>query len=132
VGDRFKERTRCVSRQYSGYEVQPGAKINGDLTLGENIADLGGIKLAFQAYRAMRKDAERVNAGGFNEDQQFFLAMGQAWCAKARPEVERLRLKTDPHSPPRYRVLGPLANLHEFAEAFSCTPPAPEQSCSVW
>jgi putative endopeptidase len=132
VGDRFKERTRCVSRQYSGYEVQPGAKINGDLTLGENIADLGGIKLAFQAYRALRNDAERVTADGFSEDQQFFLAMGQAWCAKARPEVERLRLKTDPHSPPRYRVLGPIANLHEFAEAFSCAPPSPEQSCSVW
>jgi putative endopeptidase len=132
VGDRFKERTRCVSSQYSGYEVQPGAKINGDLTLGENIADLGGIKLAFQAYRAIRKDAEPVTAGGFSEDQQFFLAMGQAWCAKSRPEVERLRLKTDPHSPPRFRVMGPIANLPEFAEAFSCTPPAPEKSCSVW
>jgi putative endopeptidase len=132
VGERFGQRTRCVSQQYSRYEPQPGAKVNGDLTLGENIADLGGVKLAFQAYRAMRSGAERVTAGGFSEDQQFFLAMGQAWCAKARPEVERLRLKTDPHSPPRFRVVGPLANLPEFAEAFSCTPPAADQSCSVW
>jgi len=132
VGDRFKERTSCVSRQYSGYEVQPGANINGDLTLGENIADLGGIKTAFRAYRAIRKDAERVTAGGFSEDQQFFLAMGQAWCAKTRPEAERMRLKTDPHSPPRFRVQGPLANLPEFAEAFSCSPPEPEKACSVW
>ncbi|HTV20513.1 MAG TPA: M13-type metalloendopeptidase, partial [Polyangiaceae bacterium] len=124
--------TRCVSQQYSGYEVQPGAKINGDLTLGENIADLGGIKLAFQAYRAMRQGAEPVVAGGFSEDQQFFLAVGQAWCAKARPEFERLRIKTDPHSPPRFRVQGPLADLPQFAEAFSCAPPAPDKTCSVW
>jgi putative endopeptidase len=132
VSERFRQRTRCVSQQYSRYEPQPGAKVNGDLTLGENIADLGGVKLAFQAYRAMRKGAAPVTAGGFSEDQQFFLAMGQAWCAKARPEVERLRLKTDPHSPPRFRVVGPLANLPEFADAFSCTPLAADQSCSVW
>jgi len=132
VNASFKERTSCVARQYSGYELQ-GLKVNGELTLGENIADLGGTKLAFQAYRTMRKDApDRVTAGGYSEDQQFFLAMGQAWCAKSRPEVERLRLKTDPHSPPRFRVQGPLSNLPEFAEAFSCSRPASEQACSVW
>jgi putative endopeptidase len=132
VNTRFKEKTSCVAHQYSGYELQ-GLKVNGELTLGENIADLGGIKLAFQAYRAMRKDAtDRVSAGGYSEDQQFFLAMGQAWCAKSRPEVERLRLKTDPHSPPRFRVQGPLSNLSEFAEAFACTRPAGTETCSVW
>jgi putative endopeptidase len=132
VNASFKQKTGCVARQYSGYEVQPGVKVNGELTLGENIADLGGIKLAFQAYRALRREAtDRVSASGYSEDQQFFLALGQAWCAKSRPEVERLRVKTDPHSPPRFRVQGPLANLPEFAEAFSCTS-APEQSCSVW
>jgi putative endopeptidase len=132
VNASFKAKTGCVARQYSGYELQ-GLKINGELTLGENIADLGGIKLAFQAYRALRRDAtDRVTASGYDEDQQFFLATGQAWCAKARPEVERLRLKTDPHSPPRFRVQGPLSNLPEFAEAFSCKTPPGEQTCSVW
>jgi putative endopeptidase len=133
VNARFKEKTSCVARQYSEYEVQPGLKLNGELTLGENIADIGGIKLAFRAYRALRRDGtERVTAGGYGEDQQFFLALGQAWCAKARPEAERLRVKIDPHSPPRFRVLGPLSNLPEFAEAFSCPSAPVEQTCSVW
>jgi putative endopeptidase len=133
VNASFKQKTGCVASQYSGYEVQPGLKINGELTLGENIADLGGIKLAFAAYRAMRHDAtDRVIADGYSEDQQFFLALGQAWCAKTRPEMERLRVKIDPHSPPRFRVQGPLANLPEFAEAFSCTSPPAEQTCAVW
>jgi putative endopeptidase len=133
VSERFKQKTGCVARQYSAYEPQPGLKVNGELTLGENIADMGGVKLAFQAYRALRGNTTaRVSAGGYAEDQQFFLAMGQAWCAKYRPEAEKLLVKTNPHSPPRYRVQGPLSSLPEFAEAFSCTPPPAEQTCSVW
>jgi putative endopeptidase len=133
VSERFKQKTGCVARQYSAYEPQPGLKVNGELTLGENIADMGGVKLAFQAYRAMREDATaRVTASGYSEDQQFFLAIGQAWCAKYRPEAEKLLVKTNPHSPPRYRVQGSLSNLPEFAQAFSCTPPPAEQICSVW
>lgn len=133
VGERFKQKTSCVARQYSAYEPLPGLKVNGELTLGENIADMGGVKLAFHAYRAMRKDAsDRVTAGGYSEDQQFFLAMGQAWCAKYRPEAEKLLVKTNPHSPPRFRVQGPLSNMPEFAQAFACTPPPAEQTCSVW
>jgi putative endopeptidase len=132
VSERFKQKTSCVARQYSAYEPQPGLKVNGELTLGENIADMGGVKLAFLAYRAMREDAARVTAGGYSEDQQFFLAIGQAWCAKYRPEAEKLLVKTNPHSPPRYRVQGPLSNLPAFAQAFSCTPPPADQICSVW
>jgi putative endopeptidase len=136
VGKRFKEKTACVAQQYSAFEALPGLHVNGELTLGENIADLGGVKLAFGAYRALRQSApERVSAGGFDEDQQFFLAVGQAWCAKARPEFERLMVQVNPHSPPRFRVRGPLSSLPEFAEAFSCPHGAPmraEQICSVW
>lgn len=136
VGEQFKAKTGCVSDQYSGFEALPGLKVNGKLTLGENIADMGGLKLAFHAYREMRKDAkETVVADGFSEDQQFFLANGQTWCAKLREEAERLMVQTNAHSPPRFRVNGPLMNMPEFAEAFSCaqgTPMKPEKKCSVW
>ncbi|APR80935.1 Metallopeptidase [Minicystis rosea] len=133
---RFKGKTDCVSDQYGGYETLPGVKLNGKLTLGENIADGGGVKLAFHAYRAMRKDApEVVKAGGFTEDQQFFLGVGQAWCFKQSDEMARLRAQVDPHSPARFRVNGPLSNSPEFAEAFSCkagTPMHRENACKVW
>ena len=74
-------------------------------------------------------------AEGFSEDQQFFLAHAQLWCAKARPEYERLQVQTNPHAPPRFRVNGPLASFPPFAEAFGCksgTPMRPAQPCSVW
>jgi len=136
VGKRFKEKTECVAQQYSAYEVQPGLPINGQLTLGENIADLGGVKLAFAAYRALRQSAtERISAEGFNEDQQFFLAVGQAWCAKGRPEYERMMVQVNPHSVPRFRVRGALSGLPEFATAFACPADAPmlaKNACSVW
>ncbi len=132
----FEKRTQCVVDQYSNYEVLPGVKLNGKLTLGENIADLGGMKLAFSAYRNMRKDAGSVRvAEGFSEDQQFFLATGQIWCAKTRDAMARMRATTDTHSAPRYRVNGPLSNLKEFSEAFQCkkgTVMNPENTCSVW
>jgi putative endopeptidase len=136
VSERFKEKTACVAEQYSRFEALPGLNVNGQLTLGENIADLGGVKLAFGAYRELRQTApEQVSADGFDEDQQFFLAVGQAWCAKLRPEYERLMVQVNPHSPPRFRVRGPLSSSPEFAAAFSCPAGAPmlaEPACSVW
>lgn len=132
---KFDERTACVVKQFDGFEVQPGLKVQGKLTLGENIADLGGLKLAFAAYRALRKGAQPIVAEGFTEDQQFFLSHAQAWCGKMRPEAERLRVQTDPHAPARFRVNGPLQNLPEFAAAFQCTagkPMAPKDRCEVW
>jgi putative endopeptidase len=136
IRERFQQQTACVERQYAGYEALPGVKLNGKLTLGENIADMGGVKLAFAAYRALRAPApELLVADGFSEDQQFFLATGQVWCSKYRDEYARMAAQVDPHSPPRYRVNGSLANLPEFAEAFACkkgTPMNPERSCSVW
>jgi putative endopeptidase len=136
VGAQFKTKTGCVQEQYAGYEALPGLKLNGKLTLGENIADNAGIKLAFAAYRSMRKGAEEVTlAGGYTEDQQFFLGVGQAWCSKEREEFSRMRAQVDTHSPSKYRVNGPLGNLASFSEAFSCKVGAPmrrQNACDVW
>jgi putative endopeptidase len=131
----FKQRTQCVKDQYSGYTIA-GVKLNGELTAGENIADIGGIKLAFAAYRSIRAAApETVVADGFTEDQQFFLGTGQIWCAKARPEFEKLLATVDPHSPPQWRINGSMADTPEFAKAFRCklgTKMRPQKACVVW
>lgn len=133
---KFAEKGACVADQYSSFEAAPKAFVNGRLTLGENIADLGGVKMAFQAYRALRKDAAKAYvADGFSEDQQFFLAVGQGWCSKMRPAELQRRLIGDVHAPPKFRVYGALRNLPEFGAAFSCapgTPMHPAKTCSVW
>jgi len=136
VNAQFKAKTGCVEEQYNKYQPLPGVSLNGKLTLGENIADNGGAKLAFNAYRAMRKGADEVTvAGGYTEDQQFFLGIGQAWCSKQSDQISRLRAQVDPHSAPHFRVDGPLSNMPEFAEAFSCKPGTPMRranACEVW
>jgi putative endopeptidase len=133
---KFDAKGTCVADQYSTFEALKGQTVNGRLTLGENIADLGGVKMAFKAYRTLRKNADKqLVADGFTEDQQFFLAVGQAWCSKDRPAEIQRRLTTDPHSPPKFRVFGALRNLPEFATAFSCpagTPMHPAKTCAVW
>ena len=125
-----------MAEQYGAFEAAPKQFVQGRLVLGESIADLGGVKVAFDAYRALRKGAAKVYvADGFTEDQQFFLAVGQAWCDKDRPEEVQRRLTVDPHAPPKLRVFGALRNLREFATAFSCaagTPMNPSSTCSVW
>jgi putative endopeptidase len=132
----FNERTQCVADYYSRYEPVPGVHINGKLTNGENIADIGGTKLAFAAFRAARSGAAVSQvADGFSEDQQFFLAMANGWCTKSAPELERMRATVDTHSSPRFRVNGALSNLSEFGQAFQCgedTPMRPRQTCQVW
>ncbi|MFT3775492.1 MAG: M13 family metallopeptidase [Minicystis sp.] len=132
----FEEQTKCVVDQYSGYDAVPGVKLNGKLTAGENIADIGGVKLAWTAFRESRKGAtETINAEGFTEDQLFFLGFAQSWCQKERPELLELMARTNPHSPPRWRVDGVLSDVSAFAEAFSCkegTPMRPAKVCTVW
>jgi predicted metalloendopeptidase len=132
---KFETRTQCVKDQYSGYTIA-GVKLNGGLTAGENIADIGGVKLAFAAYRTVRGPApETVVADGFTEDQQFFLNVGQIWCAKERPEFEKMLATVDPHSPPKWRVNGSLSDTAEFAKAFRCklgSKMRPQNACSVW
>ncbi|WP_242395392.1 M13 family metallopeptidase [Anaeromyxobacter oryzisoli] len=138
VAKAFDERAQCVVEQFSAYEALPGLHLDGKLTLGENIADLGGLKLAYAAMEAARRGAPApAEVEGFTPAQQFFVGYAQSWCAKFRDEDVRLRVVTDPHSPPRFRVNGPLSNLPEFAAAFSCKegspmvrPPATR--CAVW
>jgi putative endopeptidase len=131
----FKQRTSCVAKQYSNYEIA-GVKLNGENTTGENIADIGGVKLALTAYRTLREPAkDTVVADGFTEDQQFFLGFGQAWCQKARPEFEKLLATVDVHSPAKWRVNGAVSDTPDFAKAFSCkmgTKMRPANACVVW
>lgn len=136
VREQFEARARCVDEQYGAYEVLPGVKQNGKLTLGENIADNAGLMLAYEALVALQADAtERLVADGFDERQQLFLSLGQVWCSKATDELTKLRATTDPHSHPRWRVNGSVRNLAAFSEAFQCaegTPMHPKSACSVW
>ncbi|MBV9007801.1 MAG: M13 family metallopeptidase, partial [Verrucomicrobia bacterium] len=119
---KFKERSAAIVKQFSDYEPLPGVHINGELTQGENIADLGGVKVAYAALqKAMAKNpAERdQKIDGFTPEQRFFLGWAQVWRANQREEDLRLRLNTDPHSPTRFRCNGPLSNLTEFQKAFN-------------
>lgn len=118
---KFEERASCVVNQFNAYEVQPGLTINGKLTLGENIADLGGLKMAYAAYQKSLEGKPRpADIDGFTPEQRFFLGYAQVWATKSTPEFERQQVLTDPHSNARYRVNGPLSNLPQFSEAFGC------------
>lgn len=138
VSERFDERAACVEKQYGAYEVEPGLNLDGKLTLGENIADLGGVKEAHRAYRAWiaeHGEPQPPVVEGLTDEQLFFVSYAQVWCAVASPEYLRLQARTDSHSTPRYRVIGPLSNLPAFGEAFSCpvgSPMRPEKVCEVW
>ncbi|KXK01414.1 MAG: endothelin-converting protein 1 [Acidobacteria bacterium OLB17] len=117
---KFDERAACVVDQFNGYEVQPGLHINGKLTLGENIGDLGGLAIAYSALVDALKGKKIENIDGFTPEQRFFLGWAQVWAAKATPEFERRQVLTDPHSAASFRVNGPLSNMPEFAKAFGC------------
>jgi putative endopeptidase len=135
---KFHDATRCVVDQYARYEAVPGVKLNGKLTAGENIADIGGVKLgflAYQAWRATQTPPPPTKVGPYTDDQLYFLGYGQSWCAKTTPEQAELRAHSNPHSPPRWRVNGVVADQPGFAKAFACkagTPMAPKNACSVW
>ncbi len=126
---RFKERSEKVVAQFSGYEPLPGMHVNGELTQGENIADLGGSKIAFFALeKALDRQGPEARAkkiDGFTPEQRFFLSWAQVWRVNMRPEMARVRLNTDPHSPGQFRCNGPLSNLVEFQKAFNIPDGAP-------
>jgi len=126
-----------VERQYGRQVAIDDLKVNGALTLGENVADLGGLKLA---YRAMESSTSAGGPGGayrFSPAQQFFLGYAHGWCSRTRPQNVRMRIAVDPHSPPEMRVNVPLRNFPEFAQAFGCQQgdrmvlPAADR-CEVW
>jgi putative endopeptidase len=118
---RFQDRSKKIVEQFNGYVAVDDLHVNGELTEGENIADLGGVKIAYTAFQKalQRKPAERnQKIDGLTPQQRFFISFAQIWRANVRPEALRLLVKTNPHSPPKFRVLGPLSNLPEFAQAF--------------
>ena len=133
----FDEITGRLVAQYSAYEPLAGQHLNGKLTLGENIADLGGLKISYAAFQAAQKGKPKQSVDGYTPEQRFFLGWGQIWCRNSRPEQARLLVQTDPHSPGRWRVEGPLSNMPEFKEAFDCPEDAPmvrppADACAVW
>ncbi|MEO7674008.1 MAG: M13 family metallopeptidase [Pyrinomonadaceae bacterium] len=132
----FDERTACVIKQFSEYEVQPGVLVDGKLTLGENIGDFAGLTVSYDAYQKSLEGKPRpANIDGFTPEQRFFLGWAQVWAAKSTPEAERAQVKGDPHSPARFRVIGPLSNMPQFAQAFGCKAGQPmvrANACSIW
>jgi putative endopeptidase len=119
----YMARAAIVEKQYGEYVPMEALHINGKLTMGENIADIGGLKIAYLAFQKSMEGKPRPPAiDGFTPEQRFFLAFAQNWRSNIRPEALRVRLATDPHSPPRFRVLGPLSNMPEFFQAFGCKP----------
>jgi endothelin-converting enzyme/putative endopeptidase len=134
---KFAERTECLAAQYDKYEPLPGVHLNGHLTLGENIADLGGTKLAYRAMQADTSSSHQTSAGEWSPAQLFFLGQAQSWCQKSREAYQQMLVKVDPHSPARFRVNGPLSNLPEFGKAWSCPSGAPmvrppSERCEIW
>ena len=123
---KFTERAQVMIDQYEQYyPLGDSMHINGKLTLGENIADLGGLTIAYKAYKKSLKGKEAPVIDGYTGDQRFFMGIAQVWRNKYRDEALRQRLLTDSHSPPRYRVLGALSNMPEFYAAFDVKPGDP-------
>jgi predicted metalloendopeptidase len=133
----FEKRTSCIADEYSSFVAVDDVHLNGRLTLGENTADNGGVRLSYMALHDKMSAEGKTPAkiDGFTPEQRFFIAFGQIWCQNQTPEVERMRAITDPHSPGRYRVNGVVSNSLEFQKAFGCKAGAPmvrENSCHVW
>jgi predicted metalloendopeptidase len=116
----FEKRTACIIDQFNSFDALPGQRHLGKLVTGEALGDLGGIALAYKAYHRSLKGAEPPVIGGLTADQRFFIAFARVWATNARPEDDGLRLKTDPHPLPRYRIIETLKNVPEFAKAFGC------------
>ena len=122
----FNRRAQVVEKQFDGYVAIDTLHVNGKLTLGENIADLGGLLIAHGAYRrSLEGKPEPAPIDGLTGDQRFFLAWAQIWRAKTTPEYTRLLVNVDPHAPPEFRTIGPLSNITAFAQAFGCKPGDP-------
>ena len=136
-GDRFNERTKVMVDFFNNIEVLPGLKANGQLTLGENIADHGGLNVSYLAYKNATKNNPLPEEDGFTADQRFFIAYATLWAGNIREEEIRSRTKSDPHSLGEWRVNGALPHVDAWYEAFGITENdsmyiAPENRCRVW
>ena len=136
--DKFNQKAQCIVDEYAQFSVGD-VKVNGKLTLGENTADNGGLRLAYMAFLARAAqdgiDLKNKSADGYTPLQQFFLGFAQDWCSEWRPELERLIATTDPHSPDRFRANGVLVNMPEFGKTFGCKvgqPMTSAKACRVW
>jgi len=119
---KFKAKTQMVANQYDQYVVLKDLHVNGKLTLGENIADIGGLAIAYQAFKNTGQGKGNTKIAGLTPDQRFFLSFAQVWRVKDRDETMRMRISVDPHSPEMYRVNGPLSNMPAFYDAFGIKP----------
>ena len=134
-GKEFEARAACVERQYSGYTAVADVKLNGKLTLGENVADNGGVRVSYMALKDTLAGKASGARDGFTPEQRFFLGFAQVWCQNVTEEAARLRAQTDPHSPGQWRVNGTVSNMPEFQAAFGCKAGSPmvrENACRVW
>ena len=145
---KFQAKTGCIADEYSGFKVAEGQNLNGKLTLGENTADNGGLRIAFQALQeTIAADPDKALAGyssdkpataekdGYTPAQRFFIGFGQVWCQNQTEQSARVRAKTDPHSSGEWRTNGSVQNFDEFGKAFGCKvgqPMMPTNSCRVW
>jgi endothelin-converting enzyme len=135
--ERFQKRAGQLVEQYSAFSPLPGANVNGQFTLGENIGDLSGLAVAYKAYRLSLDDRTAPVLDGFSGDQRFYIGWAQVWARKYRDDELRKRLLTDPHSPSEYRCNGIARNMPQFAEAFGVKPGdqlylPPEQVVRIW
>jgi endothelin-converting enzyme/putative endopeptidase len=131
----FEDRAQCIVDEYAGFTAVDDVKLNGKLTLGENTADNGGLRISLMAYLARSATAPAATLDGFTPEQRVFLGWGQVWCENTRPERARMLAQTNPHSPGRDRVNGVVSNMPEFQKAFSCKAGAPmvrPNACRVW
>ena len=134
---RFTALTDALGKQYSSYEAAPGVFINGTLTMGENIGDMSGLEVAYEAYKMSLNGKPAPVIDGLTGPQRFFLSFAQAWRGKQREEAIKSQVATDPHSPRRYRIIGPLRNLDAWYEAFKVGPDSkfyipPEKRVRLW
>ena len=135
----FNKMTSCEVNEYNNFEAAPGLKLDGQLSLGENTADNGGMRIAYRAFHELQAHhpPDQINAkiDGFTEDQRFFLGFAQSWCETRTEAYQRVRGQTDPHPPGEFRVNGTVQNLEPFGAAFGChvgQPMMPANACHVW
>ncbi|MDA9555036.1 M13 family metallopeptidase, partial [Pelobium sp.] len=134
---RFKEKTAKLAAQYDAYTVLDTIHVNGKLTMGENIGDLGGLNAAYEAFKMTKQGQSEEKIDGFTPDQRFFLAWAQVWRSNTLPETTAQLILTDPHSPGEYRTIGPVVNMDAWYKAFNVQPgdklyKAPENRIKIW